>query len=166
MFVYYADSHGRGSRFYPDRVLEPSVVTETVKMMNARSSYSLRDGCDRRFASLVMLVEAPYADWSFYGLGSEKNVLVLTLKDVQQSGAFTHIRSKAHGTNTLFSGVWDGTWMSLLLYACDTPLVELARMGHSAGLLMQNRFAPCGLWGDRALAKQSFQHVFGVERGR
>ena len=40
VFVYYADSHGRGSRFYPDRVLEPSVVTETVKLMNARSSYS------------------------------------------------------------------------------------------------------------------------------
>ena len=91
-------------------------------------------------------------------------MLALTLKDAQQSGYFTHIQKQSKESVTLLSGLWDGTWASLLLYACDAPLLELSRLGYSAGLLMESQFVPCGLWGDKQLAARSFKDVFAVPR--
>ena len=162
--MYFSDTHGRGHLFHPSRTLEPSLVSETIKTMKSKKRQVRRTVLTPRYDSLVILAEAPYADWSFYTLKNEANVLVLTLKDPQQSGHFTHIQTQSKESVTVLTGVWDGTWASLLLYVCDAPLLELSRLGYSAGLLMESQFVPCGLWGDKQLAQKSFKEVFTVAR--
>lgn len=164
MFVYFSDTHGRGHLFHPSRTLDPSVVSQTIKAMKSKKRQARGSVLTPRYDSLVILAEAPYADWSFYTLRNEAHVLALTLKDAQQSGYFTHIQKQSKESVTLLSGLWDGTWASLLLYACAAPLLELSRLGYSAGLLMESQFVPCGLWGDKQLAARSFKDVFAVPR--
>ena len=164
MLVYFSDTHGRGNLFNPSRTLDPSLVSKTIKTMREEKRQASHFLLTTRFDSLVILAEAPYADWSFYVMKEEANVLVLTLKDPQQSGYFTYVRNRKEEKKKLLSGIWDGTWSSLLLYACDKSLVELSRLSYMAGLLMENRFVPSGLWGDKQMAQKSFKDIFTVPR--
>ena len=81
MFVYFSDTYGRGHLFHPSRTLDPSVVSQTIKAMKSKKRQARGSVLTPRYDSLVILAEAPYADWSFYTLRNEAHVLALTLKD-------------------------------------------------------------------------------------
>ena len=137
--MYISDTHGRGSVFYPHRIITPSMV-ETVA----------DDFADEgKYHKMLWLVEAAYADYAFHVVRNYKNMVALTLKDITQSNKYTHMfdLDKTKKMASYFQSVWEVNWVSLLPHSLKKNIQFLAQISHSAVLQTPTDLIRPGYWG-------------------
>lgn len=140
--VYISDTHGRGSIFYPHRIMTPSMVQMVADDFQDYEKYH----------KMLWLVEATYADYAFHVLEEYENMAALTLKDEYQSNRYTHMfdLDKEKEMSSYFQSVWEVNWVSLLPHSLKKSIRFLAQIAYSAVLQTPDELLKPGFWGPKS----------------